>query len=59
MGNSNYFVIGCDMPEKHELVKVQPLFVLSVKYFTVDHVSEICTLSFTHGENIVGTQKQY
>ena len=58
VGDSNYFVIGCSMPKKHEFVKVQPLgfrgtqdfqplFVLSVKYFTIDHVSEICTLSYT------------
>jgi len=58
VGNGNYFVIGCSMSKKHRLLKVlplefrgtqdfQPLFVLSVKYFTVDHISEICTLLYT------------
>ena len=27
-------------------------FVLSVKYFTIDPGSEVCTLSFTPGKNI-------
>ena len=63
VGDSSYFVTGCSMPEKHGLMKVQPLefwdirdshplFVSSVKYFTVDQGNEVCTLSVTPGENI-------
>lgn len=58
MDNSNYFIIDCSISKKYKLVKVQqlefwsvqdfqPLFILSVKYFTIDHGSEVCTLPYT------------
>ena len=46
-------VMFCLIPVIYRLIQdFQPLLILSVKYFTVDHGSEVCTLSFTPGKNI-------
>ena len=62
--NGNYFAVDCRVPKEHKFVEdavvpdrsgLQPLFIslyFSVKYFTVDHGSEVCTLSVTHEEKL-------
>lgn len=39
-------------PESWSVQDFQPLSVPSVRYFTIGYVIGVCTLSFTHGENI-------